>query len=229
MSGALNWPAAALFDLDGTLIDREPLMAEAVARALAEAGAPLAADDRGVTVGRSWTDVYRLLRIEDRCGWSFDEFMSTVLAEADGLLAGGFEARVLDGGLELMELLERHGTKVAVVTGSLRREVGPALADAGMTDRVSLVLAAEDCNEGKPSPECYLLAARQLGADPVRCVVFEDSAVGVAAGLRAGMRVIASEDANAPEGDPARQDLSAAHVVVPTLRSVTERHVLVAT
>src|SRR5690348_3721480 len=75
MSEPINereWPQAALFDLDGTLMDREPLMVEAVARALQAAGSPMEEHELGTSVGRAWTDVYALLDIESRYGWDFD-------------------------------------------------------------------------------------------------------------------------------------------------------------
>ena len=214
--------AAALFDLDGTLVDREPLMGAAVSRVIAEADIPPVNGPASAFVGRSWSDVYRAFDVEAAVGWTFEAFMARVLAAADGLVADGYPVRVLTGGHALMARLAAAGTPIAIVTGSLRAEVPGALEQAGVTDLVDVVVAAEDYGPGKPDPACYRLAAEQLGVPAAACVVFEDSTVGVAAGRAAGMVVVATADANPPTGHPAHQDLSAADAVVPTLAHVTD-------
>lgn len=223
------WPDAALFDLDGTLVDREPLMGEAVRRVLGAHRFPVDEQHLATTIGRAWTDVHVELERVYGFDWAFEEFMALVLGEAEALVAGGFETRVLDGGRELIERLREHSVPVAIVTGSLRREVPTALALVGIADHLTLVLAAEDYQPGKPHPACYLLAAQILGADPARCVVFEDSAHGVASGVAAGMRVIATGEANAPVGHLAHQDLSQASLVVERLSDVLDEHLLMPT
>ena len=217
-----RWPAAALFDLDGTLVDREPLMTEAVIRVIRLAQLPAAAGAAESYVGRSWPDVYAGLAVAATTGWTFDAFMDAVDEAAEALVADGFPVRVLDGGRALMERLAGEGVPIAVVTGSRLVEVAPALELAGVGPLVSLVVAAGDYDPGKPDPACYRLAARRLGVAPNDCVVFEDCRAGVAAGRAAGMFVVATADANPPVGHPAHQDLSAAHVVVPTLGHVTD-------
>jgi sugar-phosphatase len=222
MTVGAEWPAAALFDLDGTLVDREPLMTEAVSRVIVAGDIPPVRGPASAFVGRSWFDVYRAFDVEAAAGWSFDGFIGRVMAAADELVAGGFPVRVLDGGRALMQRLTDAGTPIAIVTGSLRAEVPPALAQAGVADLVGLVVAAEDYGPGKPDPTCYRTAAERLGVAAASCVVFEDSTVGVAAGRAAGMVVVATADANPAPDHPAHQDLSAAHVIVPTLAAVTD-------
>lgn len=222
-----SWPDAALFDLDGTLMDREPLMAEAVSRVLRAGGDLVGSDVVATGVGRSWTDIHDELTRASSLVWSFDDFMERVFEEADELIGAGFQVRVLSGAREIIERLAENGVTVAIVTGSLRREVPPVLEQVGVTDKVSRVFAAEDYVSGKPDPESYLLAARTLGVEAGRCVVFEDSFPGVAAGIDAGMWVVASEDANPPVGHPAHQDLSRAHLVVANLARVTDSDILV--
>lgn len=77
-----------------------------------------------------------------------------------------------------------------------------------------LVIAADDITRGKPDPEPYLLAAEKLGADPARCVVFEDAPAGLEAGRRAGMRTVGLVTTHP------REELRA-DVVVPNLSAVS--------
>ncbi len=217
---------AAFFDLDGTLMDREPLMEAAIQRSALAGGVALAPTETNVLVGRAWQDVHVALKIHERLGWDLGQFLAHTLGEADRLVADGFETTILPGGQELIERLDRQGVAVMLVTGSLRAEADIAIAQLGIAPHLRGSLAAEDYAVGKPAPHCYLDAARLVGIDPerdgARCVVFEDSTPGVAAGVAAGMRVVATAAANRPVGHPSWQDLRAAHVVVSGLDQVDD-------
>lgn len=105
--------------------------------------------------------------------------------------------------------LWRSDARFAVVTSADRALARFRLETAGLTPhRPETIVAAEDVNRGKPSPEPYLLAAGRLGVSPRQCVVIEDAPAGVEAGRAAGMWVVAvTTTADADE-------LGAAHVVV---------------
>jgi beta-phosphoglucomutase-like phosphatase (HAD superfamily) len=219
-------PRAVFFDLDGTLMDREPLMQVAVARACAEMGLVLGADEVAMQLGRAWPDVHRLLDVRAKVGLDLAGFLELVFATADALTADGFEAPVLAGGRALIERFHTAGTPVVLVTGSMRREADQAIEQLGIGALLAGSLAGEEYTPGKPSPVCYQAAAALVGldatADAGQCLVFEDSTVGIAAGVAAGMRVIASAAANPPPGHGSHQDQSAAHVVVAELTDVTD-------
>lgn len=212
-------PAVALFDFDGTLIDREPLIERAVLEVIGAAG--LAAPEGAVTIGRAWQDVHADLGVAE-LGWDVGTLVDRVRQRASELVAAGFEPPVLPGAVELVRSLAASGMAVAIVSGSTRAELDEGIALLGLGDVVAFHLGAEDYGPGKPHPECYLRAAERLRVEPVRCIVFEDSAVGVAAGLGAGMGVIASSAANPSPGHPAHQRLDDAHAVVTSLAEVTD-------
>jgi beta-phosphoglucomutase-like phosphatase (HAD superfamily) len=223
----LALPAAAFFDLDGTLMDREPLMQAAIEMTARQRGEVFADGELSVLVGRAWQDVFLALHIESRLGLDLAGFLDGIMVSAEKLLADGFPARVLDGGVELIERLHGHGVPVMLVTGSLRREADVAIDQLGIAPHLVASLAAEEYRVGKPSPECYLAAAemvglRATGDSLARCVVFEDSEPGIRAGLAAGMKVVATAAANRPAGDPSHQRLDAAHLVVAELTDVTD-------
>lgn len=213
-------PAAALFDFDGTLIDREPLIELAVVRACRAQGFEPA--DGSILIGRAWQDLHADLGVGPALGWTVADLVDRARAEAALLVAEGHEPRLIEGGADLMARLAGHGVPVAIVSGSTRAELADGIAQLGVGHLLHHHLGAEDYSAGKPHPEGFLLAARRIGVDPSRCVVFEDSTVGVAAGLAAGMRVIAVSQANREPGHPGHQDLGAAHRVVPDLRAVTD-------
>ena len=231
-------PAAAFFDLDGTLMDREPLMQVAIERMCTSSGLVLADGEIAVLIGRAWPDVHAVLEIGPRLDLDLDAFLDLVFAEAAALVADGFPVRVLDGGAALIERLHGHGVPLMLVTGSVRSEADLAIDELGIGAFLAGSLAGDEFapnrpmtadpatqRPGKPAPDPYLIAAASLGIDPAdhaRCVVFEDSTVGVASARAAGMRVIATSAANRPAGEPGHQDLTAAHVAVRELHEVTD-------
>ena len=216
------WPAAALFDLDGTLVDREPLMTAAVVDVMADTARPVPEGEAAGWVGRAWRDIHVELEVEARLGWDLGAWHGRILDAADALVAAGHEVRHLTGGAELVARLHAAGTAVAVVTGSTRREAHAALEALGVRHLLVDVVTSDDYPVGKPDPTPFLLGAERVGVPARGCVVFEDSTPGVAAGLAAGMAVVGVTEAVPPAGDPAHQDLSAAHVVVATLAEVDD-------
>ena len=191
-------PAAFLFDLDGTLVDTEKVWARAMVDfVVAHGGRTSVGAILEMVVGRNWLDIDRALHER------FPELGdSTPMQDA----------------IELRRFYERHAGEpqtlriessiaffrkvaalapCAIVSGSPHDDVAAAAALCGIAEDVRLVLGAGEYAFGKPSPSGYLKAADLLGVVPADCVVVEDSAVGVAAGAAAGMRVIALDRANA--------------------------------
>ncbi|MGW0913565.1 HAD family hydrolase [Streptomyces sp. NPDC002784] len=108
----------------------------------------------------------------------------------------------------------------AVVTSATRRLAEARLDAVGILPKT--LIAADDITRGKPDPEPYLLAARRLGVDPARCVVFEDAPAGLQAGRAAGMTTVAlatTHQAHELDADLVVTDLSALSALV-TARGV---------
>lgn len=212
-------PDAVLFDMDGTLVDSEGMMTEALTAVLSGAGIPIAlADLAKLGLGRSWIDVHADLDISSLLGWSVEEMVQRALSCAR---EAGAEPRTLGGAVELIGTLADNGVVVGIVSGSLRSEVVSVADRLGIADLLAVALGAEDYPRGKPDPSGYLHAASIVGIRPRACLVFEDSEVGVISGLSAGMTVIATTEAAPPVGSPGFQDVSKAHDVVESLSEVT--------
>jgi HAD superfamily hydrolase (TIGR01509 family) len=202
---------AFLFDLDGTLLDSEILWVEAIRQALEERGRPVSpARALELVYGKAWSDIYG--RIVQEYGDAYPS--RAAMTERTRVL---FEElrRTRDIRIESsIELLARLGARhpVAIVSGSTRRMIAESIAFMGVEKFVRLFVGAEDYPVGKPDPACFLIAARQLGAAPAACVVFEDSAAGVRAAKAAGMACIALRRPGRPV-----QDLSGADEILPDL------------
>lgn len=184
--------AAFLFDLDGTLVDTEEAWAGAIVDFLAECGVEMTVERiLPSIVGRNWLDINRSLHQR------FPEIGDTTVEEDSRRLRKFFNARVADPTTmiipESVEFMKRVASKapVAIVSGSPRADIEKAARMMGVDGLVRFSLGAGDYAKGKPDPSSYLAAAERFGVNPDLCVVIEDSEVGVAAGVAAGMRVIA--------------------------------------
>ena len=180
---------AVIFDLDGVLVDTEPLHLAAT-RALI-APAELAAGEYERFIGRGgfkeWLEAtYDIARTEIDAHYG-DLFYAEL--ERNGL-------RPLDGAVELIEAIEARDRRLAVASQSSRAWVEATLQTAGLERHFPLVATAEEAGADKPAPDVYLHAARMLDVAPRDCIAVEDSAHGVASAGAAGMIVVQSTQAS---------------------------------
>ncbi len=176
---------AVIFDMDGVLIDSEPLHFRATQEILKAYGVAMTeADYFGRYIAYSDRELMGLLLSEPG--------LRSSAAEAKGRryleLVGSGVPAFADG----LRLLGRIADwRVGLATGSMRHEAELALGSLGIRDRFQTIVTREDCVNGKPHPEPFLRAAEGLGLPPHRCVVIEDSPGGIQAARAAGMRCVA--------------------------------------
>ncbi|BCY12729.1 HAD family phosphatase [Actinoplanes sp. L3-i22] len=177
---------AYLFDCDGTITDSMPVHYRAWQEALAEWGADFPEDLFYAWGGRPAADI--IVDLNARQGLAMP--VAAVNEHRESLFQSGLATvRGVPGVLEhIEEAYDR--VPFAVVSGSTRDSVTASLTALGLLDRFPVLVCAEDYTNPKPDPEPYLTAARLLGADPARCVVFEDTELGVQAAEAAGMACV---------------------------------------
>lgn len=190
---------AVLWDMDGLLVDSEPVWT-------------IAEQELAVLLGGTWSDALKARIV----GTRLDVAVPTILAHygrnlaetawaCDWLLTRmvelfGQQLTVLPGVRELLAELQIAGVPVALVSSSYRVLVD-AVVRSGFT--FDLTLAGDEVRQGKPDPEPYLTAARLLGVPPGACLVLEDSGAGVRSGLAAGCAVLAVPSVSGVRFDPA--------------------------
>jgi HAD superfamily hydrolase (TIGR01509 family) len=180
---------AIIFDMDGVLLDSEPLHLQALNEVLAPLGhRATAAEDRqffGLTNEECWRVIMRRYALPGR----LDDY----LARYDEAVLRVLQQPVTPtpGVPELLARLRRRGVRLALASASKRSWVDATLQAIGLRRAFEVVVSADDVAHGKPAPDLFSLAARRLGVPPERCVVVEDSPNGVLAGRRAGMAVVA--------------------------------------
>ncbi|MEU8778265.1 HAD-IA family hydrolase [Streptomyces sp. NPDC048606] len=198
---------ALLFDNDGTLVSSMESVHRCWTRWAREYGITEEAFARVELHGRPAAEIIADLLPEPVRAGARDRIEALELADVPGGVV------LLPGAKELLGALPAG--RWAVVTSAGRRLAEARLREAGI-DFPELV-AADDVRRGKPDPEPFLLAARRLGVDPARCVVFEDAPAGLAAGRAAGMRTVAlatTHPAEELDADVVLKDLSAVSALV---------------
>ena len=181
---------AVLWDMDGLLVDSEPLWT-------------LAEIDLAAELGGEWTDEIKALVVGTRLDvavptilrfYGVDDGPEQVAQTSAWLLDRMVQLfqrsmELMPGAGDLLAALERAGVRQALVSSSYRVLVDAVLAKG--LGPFALTVAGDEVVQGKPHPEPYQTAVSRLGVDPARCVVLEDSPSGVAAGEAAGCAVVA--------------------------------------
>jgi HAD superfamily hydrolase (TIGR01509 family) len=207
--------AAVIFDLDGVLLDSEPIHLAVINEILALEGHHLDEEANraylGVTTVACWEDLCARLRLRHPLDY--------YLGAYDRILrALGRPIEPAPGVPELLRLLRRRGVPVALASSSRRPWIEASLAATGLSQAFPVAISGDDVSRGKPDPEIFRLTAQALGVEPARCLVIEDSPHGVQAARAAGMDVVA---VRTPQ--TAGHPFEAATVVVDSLEALRPR------
>ncbi len=198
-------PSAVLFDMDGLLVDTEPLWTVAEVELADRLGGSWTPEIKVAVVGtRIETAVPVILTLLGRLPTpELVAQTTTDLLRRMVELFGG-ELTALPGALDLLGELQRAGVPVGLVSSSYRVLVDAVVNRLGLS--FDLTLAGDEVRHAKPHPEPYATACTRLGADPRRAVVLEDSPAGIASGAAAGCAVVAVPSVAGvhPEAGPRR-------------------------
>lgn len=184
---------AVIFDFDGVLVDSEPLHEWAILRSVEDRGWSCSHEQfiRHI-VGRGDENAYRRIAEWNGASISEDEIRKVLTRKwglmREGIAGGKFTIQI--GAAEAVKLAAGN-VPTGVCSGSVRSTVKPMLEAIGLMPHLRTLVCGDDVARMKPDPEGYLRAARELEAEPARCVAIEDTATGVQAAKNAGMRVIA--------------------------------------
>ncbi|MBV8886344.1 MAG: HAD family phosphatase [Chroococcidiopsidaceae cyanobacterium CP_BM_RX_35] len=187
---------AILFDLDGTLVNSDPIHYKAWQEILREYGLEI-------------NEVFYKKHISGRLNpVIIQDILPQLSLEAGQRLADEKEARFRELGLQLKPLpgvskilawTDELGLKLAVVTNAPRLNAQFMLSVLGLTDTFPTVVLGEDAVAGKPDPAPYQLALRHLGVAPESAIAFEDSPSGIRSAVRAGICTIGIASTHNPD------------------------------
>ena len=203
---------AIIFDMDGVLVDSEPLFLNAINRLLVQEGVdPVSeAENQEFLIGTTIQETWRQLKLRRPLPLPAETYMQRYDVIVREVMMQ--ELAPQPGVRALIAACRQRGLPVAVASSSRHSWVDLKLAAIGLTGAFDLVLGGDDVTRGKPEPDIYLKAAAGLGLPPEQCIAIEDSPIGIAAAVAAGTRTIAVRT------DYTRHlDVSQAHAILETL------------
>lgn len=180
---------AFLFDLDGTIVDSEPLHFESEQRLLDEQGISFTLEQKNQYVGLSTEKIIQKLiddfglrgEVEELVARKTDYYLKLVREKLP----------VYPQMKPLITSLYAAGVPLAIASGSSLAIIHSVLEATQLQEYFSVVTSAEEVAKGKPAPDVFLEAAHRLAVNPKDCIVVEDSIYGVQAAQAAGMKCIA--------------------------------------
>jgi HAD superfamily hydrolase (TIGR01509 family) len=205
---------AVIFDMDGVIVDTEPLHKKTERVTLSPFGITLTDGELDSYMG---TEARLLMtRFIERfhLNVTFDDLYASYKSNLIRLFGEGVPP--VPGAFSLIRALSSAGVPIAVGSSSHRNLVELVLSQTGLADRFTAVVSGDDASRSKPHPDIFLEAARRLGVLPGRCVVIEDSTNGVAAAKAAGMFCVGFRNPNSTG-----QDLTPADWVVRSMDEIT--------
>lgn len=180
---------AVLFDMDGVIIDSEPLWSKAEQQLLARRNLRYSPQLKVVMMGLDSSEAVGLLIKH----YDLKESVGDVVEERNQLIAGLFREflRPMPHALQLVRSVQAAEIKTGLASSSPKELVDLALDRLNITGLFDLILSGDQVARGKPAPDIYLTAARELGVSRENCLVIEDAPHGVAAAKAAGMCCLA--------------------------------------
>ncbi len=177
-----------LFDLDGTLIDSSALHARAY-QAVIDREVPQHSEafDYDKVTGKTTLEVFTQMVDGDS---DLGRELTTQKQALYRQLVNDGELEAMPGALELLELLKNLQKGVQLVTSSSRKSVEVALKSTKLDQFLDQLVTADDVKHGKPAPDCYQLAMRNVNASSEKCIVFEDALAGIRSAQAAGLAVV---------------------------------------
>jgi len=177
---------AVIFDMDGVIIDSEPLWQEAQIESLAGVGVSVTRQDcEQLTMGKRVDEIARIWCEMYALSISAKELENMILTKLCNRISSTGEA--MTGVYDALSFFSQQGLKLALATSSNHVVIKAVFDRLQLWDKFSVICSAEDEEHGKPSPDVYLTAARMLKVDVSECLVIEDSFVGMTAAKGANM------------------------------------------
>lgn len=203
--------AAVIFDMDGLLVDSEPVWNKARSMMARTVGKSWNSDDHKAVMGVStqeWVD-YMIRRLDLTMDPQVVE--AQIIAQMEAL----YERQVpfFEGAIEAVAMTAK-ALPTGLASGSPRQLIDTITRHPALAGKFKAIFSADQVGRGKPAPDVYLAAAAAMGVAPQTCVCLEDSGNGILAGKNAGMRVIAVPD---PRFPPSAEKLAQADVVLESL------------
>ncbi|MDO8999169.1 MAG: hexitol phosphatase HxpB [Bacteroidota bacterium] len=184
---------AVIFDMDGVIIDSEPLWRRAMVKGFNHYGLPISEDDCRSTMGMRINEVVDFwVKEHSITKFTSPQIEATIMANLFELIE--LEGKPINGVLELFAFCKEHKLKIGLATSSSEKLMAAVLNKLDLNTVFDSAVSAQHLKYAKPNPEVFLLCANNLGINPNNCLVIEDSINGAIAAKAAQMKLIVVPD-----------------------------------
>ncbi len=181
-------PKAIIFDMDGVIIDSEPLWRRAMVRVFNASGLPFTENDSRVTTGMRIDQVISFWNTKTPFTTNEEQVKNNMEDNLCGLITA--EGKPKKGLHQALDLITSEGLIIALATSSSKKLITCVLNVLKIEHYFKHIQSAEELNYGKPHPEVFLKCAEAINVAPNNCLVIEDSLNGIISAKAAGMSVI---------------------------------------
>lgn len=207
---------AVIFDFDGLIVENEHIQLQSFNETLATYGVSLTEEDFHALVGKTQKEIFGELREKFGIRESIENLTTRKREKYLRLVQEKLRPR--SGLKELIKWVNARGLQKGIASSSPKEDVIAVLRAIGLDSEFDSVMSSFELRNGKPDPDIFMAVAKDLGVRENRCIVLEDSAIGVQAAKKAGMKCIA-----APSFFTKEQNFSEADCVVSDLFEAKEQ------
>lgn len=195
-----------IFDMDGVLIDSEPLHQQTFIRYLADLGVNLTPAEHDAFIGTTNRRIFGALKESHGLAGELPELVAEYERRYLVTLQQAGVDSPIPGVRELLTQLRQNGQLLAVASSSPRAHIDKVLEQLQLTELFCATVSGNEVRESKPAPDIFLKAAELIGLQPNECLVIEDSFNGVCAAKAAGMACVGFQNPNSGNQDLAQAD-----------------------
>lgn len=198
---------AVIFDMDGVIIDSEPLYFRVEQELFQSLGIDISQEFHSNLVGLSMRRIWQMIKQQNNLPQSIAELMEIHHRLMIDLIRNSPGLETMPGLLPLLEDLQENQIKCAIASSSSRELIGEILSRLDIIRYFQVIVGGDEMAESKPDPTIFLSAARQLGKKPDQCLVIEDSRNGLLAAHSAGMCCVGLKNPNSGSQNLQEADL----------------------
>ncbi len=195
---------AIIFDMDGVIIDSEPLHCKLEREILKELGGKITEKEHNAFIGTTDYHMWSTLKKKFNIEKSIDEIIQI---KKERFIKNIHMLNLVDNVEEFMEKLHKERYPMGLASSNNRKIVDLIVNRFKLDKYLKVIVSGEDVSQGKPHPEIFLKTAEKLGVEPSDCVVIEDAKNGVIAAKAAGMKCIGFKNSNSGDQDLSQADL----------------------
>ena len=180
---------AVIFDLDGVVVDSEPISCATAEEVMLELGMPKEAINKELFIGRSDKDF--IIEVNKEYNLNIDSEKYANIRKGRYIENARGNLKAFPGIKQFINEVKNSNILFAIASSGEKTKVDFQLKEIGLEDVFPIIINSDDVHKSKPNPQIYFTAAKKLGVEPEECVAIEDAKTGLQSAKTAGMKTVA--------------------------------------